>query len=112
MADGGCSTGSAFGPSRLSLSAASSAERPESGMTPSLPAIAAGSSAYQRSPADAGRSRVSSAVAITTPFQGLHPSHDGRQGGSTATASVSPGHRERIPAGVPDTQLPSAASLD
>ncbi len=92
MADGGCSTGSALGPSRLSLSAASSAERPESRTTPSLPGTSAWSSAYQRSSADAERSRVSFAVTITTPFRRLRP--------LTATASASPGHRDRIPAGV------------
>jgi hypothetical protein len=37
---GGCSAGSAFGPSRLSRFAASSAERPESRTTPSLSATA------------------------------------------------------------------------
>jgi hypothetical protein len=79
-ADGGSSAGSAFGPSRLGLTAASPAQRPKPRTTPSLPADSSGPRAYQRSPAEAERPRVSSAVAITTPFRSPQPPHGGRPG--------------------------------
>ena len=64
------STGSSFGPSFLSLPAASPADSPEPTTTPSLAMTSAVSNAYQASGVDGELWRAASVVAISTSSPG------------------------------------------